>query len=54
MKTIKDKIAQLSFVALLLAVTSAMFYTPAASAHGEKSQAAFMRMRTIHWFDLNW
>ncbi|SMG63424.1 methane monooxygenase/ammonia monooxygenase, subunit B [methanotrophic bacterial endosymbiont of Bathymodiolus sp.] len=54
MKTIKDKIAQLSFVALLLAVTSAMFYTPTASAHGEKSQAAFMRMRTIHWFDLNW
>jgi methane/ammonia monooxygenase subunit B len=31
-----------------------MFYTPTASAHGEKSQAAFMRMRTIHWFDLNW
>jgi len=54
MKTIKDKIAKLSFVALLLAVTSAMFYTPAASAHGEKSQAAFMRMRTIHWFDLDW
>jgi len=54
MKTIKDKIAKLSFVALLAAVTSAMFYTPAASAHGEKSQAAFMRMRTIHWFDLNW
>ncbi|MBT3812956.1 MAG: methane monooxygenase/ammonia monooxygenase subunit B [Gammaproteobacteria bacterium] len=54
MKTIKDKIAQLSFVALLLAVTSAMFYTPTASAHGEKSQAAFMRMRTIHWYDLNW
>ena len=54
MKTIKDKIAKLSFVALLMAVTSAMFYTPAASAHGEKSQAAFMRMRTIHWFDLDW
>jgi methane/ammonia monooxygenase subunit B len=31
-----------------------MFYTPTASAHGEKSQAAFMRMRTIHWFDLKW
>jgi len=54
MKTIKDKIAKLSFVALLMAVTSAMFYTPTASAHGEKSQAAFMRMRTIHWFDLDW
>jgi len=51
---IKDKIAKLSFVALLITVTAAMFYTPTASAHGEKSQAAFMRMRTIHWFDLNW
>jgi methane/ammonia monooxygenase subunit B len=54
MKTIKDKVAKLSFVALLMVLTSAMFYTPTASAHGEKSQAAFMRMRTIHWFDLNW
>jgi methane/ammonia monooxygenase subunit B len=54
MKLIKDKVAKLSFVALLLAITAAMFYAPTASAHGEKSQAAFMRMRTIHWFDLNW
>lgn len=54
MKIIKDKVAKLSFVALLVSVTAAMFYTPTASAHGEKSQAAFMRMRTIHWFDLNW
>jgi methane/ammonia monooxygenase subunit B len=54
MKLIKDKVAKLSFVALLMSVTAAMVYTPTASAHGEKSQAAFMRMRTIHWFDLNW
>jgi methane/ammonia monooxygenase subunit B len=54
MKLIKDKVAKLSFVALLVTVTAAMFYAPTASAHGEKSQAAFMRMRTIHWFDLNW
>ncbi|MGR8980833.1 MAG: bacterial ammonia monooxygenase, subunit AmoB, partial [Gammaproteobacteria bacterium] len=54
MKLIKDKVVKLSFVALLLTVTAAMFYTPTASAHGEKSQAAFMRMRTIHWYDLNW
>jgi len=54
MKLIKDKVAKLSFVALLVTVTAAMFYTPTAAAHGEKSQAAFMRMRTIHWFDLNW
>ena len=54
MKILKDKVAKLSFVALLITVTAAMLYTPTASAHGEKSQAAFMRMRTIHWFDLNW
>ena len=54
MKLIKDKVAKLSFVALLITVTAAMFYAPTASAHGEKSQAAFMRMRTIHWFDMNW
>ena len=54
MKIFKDKVAKLSFVALLITMTAAMFYTPTASAHGEKSQAAFMRMRTIHWFDLNW
>ena len=53
MKLFKDKVAKLSFVALLVTITAAMFYTPTASAHGEKSQAAFMRMRTIHWFDLN-
>jgi methane/ammonia monooxygenase subunit B len=54
MKIIKDKVAKLSFVALLVTMTAAIFYTPTASAHGEKSQAAFMRMRTIHWFDLTW
>ena len=54
MKTIKDKVAKLSFVALLITISTAMFYTPTASAHGEKSQAAFMRMRTIHWYDLDW
>jgi len=54
MKLIKDKVAKLSFVALLITMTAAIFYTPTASAHGEKSQAAFMRMRTIHWFDMNW
>jgi len=51
---LRDKVAKLSFVALLAASSAAMLYTPTAAAHGEKSQAAFMRMRTIHWFDLNW
>ena len=54
MKTIKDRIAKWSFVGLLMTLAVATMYTPTASAHGEKSQAAFMRMRTIHWYDLNW
>ena len=32
MKIIKDKVAKLAFVALLIAVTSAMFYAPKASS----------------------
>jgi methane/ammonia monooxygenase subunit B len=54
MKLLKDRIAQWSMVGLLTAVAATSFYAPAASAHGEKSQAAFMRMRTIHWYDLKW
>lgn len=47
-------ITKWSLVGLLTAVAATSFYAPTASAHGEKSQAAFMRMRTIHWYDLNW
>ena len=54
MKQIKERIAQWSLVGLLTAVAATSFYAPSAAAHGEKSQAAFMRMRTIHWYDLNW
>jgi methane/ammonia monooxygenase subunit B len=50
MKLLKDKAAKLSFVALLAATSASMLYTPTAAAHGEKSQAAFMRMRTIDTF----
>ena len=41
-------------IGLLAGVAATSLYAPTASAHGEKSQAAFMRMRTIHWFDLTW
>jgi methane/ammonia monooxygenase subunit B len=55
MKLLKDRLAKWSVVGgLLAAVAATGFYAPAASAHGEKSQAAFMRMRTIHWYDLKW
>jgi methane/ammonia monooxygenase subunit B len=39
-------------VAAVVATTA--LYVPTASAHGEKAQAAFLRMRTIHWYDLEW
>ena len=54
MKLLKDRIAKWSMVGLLAAFAATSFYAPSASAHGEKSQAAFMRMRTIHWYDLHW
>lgn len=54
MKTIKDRVAKMSFLGLLLALVTTSFYAPSAMAHGEKSQAAFMRMRTIIWYDLDW
>lgn len=37
-----------------IAVAATVFYVPTAAAHGEKAQAAFLRMRTIHWYDLKW
>jgi methane/ammonia monooxygenase subunit B len=39
-------------LALALAVTMAAIGP--ADAHGEKSQAAFLRMRTLNWYDLKW
>ena len=48
------KLMKWSMIGLLSAVAATSFYAPTASAHGEKSQAAFMRMRTIHWYDLKW
>ena len=43
-----------TMVGLLAAVAATSAYAPNAAANGEKSQAAFMRMRTIHWYDLKW
>lgn len=49
-----QKLGRWSVLGALLALVAGGIYAPMAAAHGEKSQAAFMRMRTIHWFDLNW
>lgn len=51
--SVKERIAKWSVVGLLLALAAGL-YAPVASAHGEKSQAAFMRMRTVLWYDLAW
>ena len=38
----------------VLALAALAFGPLSAEAHGEKSQQAFLRMRTIHWYDLRW
>jgi methane/ammonia monooxygenase subunit B len=48
-----NKIKRWSVVGIVMAVAAGI-YSPMASAHGEKSQPAFMRMRTIQWYDLKW
>jgi methane/ammonia monooxygenase subunit B len=52
-KPITNIITRLA-VAGFLVVLAAAIFAPLAAAHGEKSQQAFLRMRTIHWFDLTW
>jgi methane/ammonia monooxygenase subunit B len=40
-----------------LAVAGALTTLPAATpaaAHGERSQQAFLRMRTLNWYDVKW
>ena len=54
MKIIKQRFAGLSIMGIVMALALTAIYAPAAMAHGEKSQAAFMRMRTIHWYDISW
>ncbi len=46
----------LRVAALGLAATVAATTLPAtpASAHGERSQQAFLRMRTLNWYDVKW
>lgn len=37
---------------LLVGLATTVLFAPAASAHGEKSQEAFLRMRTVGWTDV--
>ncbi len=46
--------AKPSSLTLLMLIALAGSFSLNAFAHGEKSQPAFMRMRTIQWLDLHW
>lgn len=52
--TMRTRIGRWAAAGLAAAVAATGLYAPSASAHGEKSQQAFLRMRTIHWYDLRW
>ena len=39
---------------LAVGLVATMAAAGPADAHGEKSQAAFLRMRTLNWYDLKW
>ena len=36
------------------AVVATLGAVAPAAAHGEKSQQAFLRMRTLNWYDVQW
>lgn len=44
----------MAMMAVAVALTTLVLSTPPAEAHGEKSQQAFLRMRTLHWYDVTW
>ena len=41
-------------ISLATGLVACMLAVAPAYAHGEKSQMAFLRMRTINWYDLHW
>jgi methane/ammonia monooxygenase subunit B len=41
-------------IALVVGFSSLALTAQPAEAHGEKSQQAFLRMRTLHWYDVTW
>ncbi len=53
MKTVMKKLGSLALGVAALGVATAASVAPAA-AHGEKSQQAFLRMRTLNWYDVAW
>jgi methane/ammonia monooxygenase subunit B len=48
------KFAKLAAIGAAAAVAATLGAIAPASAHGEKSQQAFLRMRTLNWYDVAW
>jgi methane/ammonia monooxygenase subunit B len=49
----KTKIV-MSLFAVVVAFVALASYVPTASAHGERSQEPFLRMRSLQWYDTKW
>jgi methane/ammonia monooxygenase subunit B len=48
------KFVKLAAIGAAAAVAATLGAVAPASAHGEKSQQAFLRMRTLNWYDVQW
>ena len=48
------RLAKAAAMGLAATVVATMGSIAPASAHGEKSQQAFLRMRTLNWYDVQW
>ena len=48
------KLVKLAAIGAAAAVAATLGAIAPASAHGEKSQQAFLRMRTLNWYDVAW
>ena len=48
------KLVKLATIGAAAAVAATLGAIAPASAHGEKSQQAFLRMRTLNWYDVAW
>jgi methane/ammonia monooxygenase subunit B len=48
------KLVKLAALGAAAAVAATLGAIAPASAHGEKSQQAFLRMRTLNWYDVQW
>ncbi len=48
------RVARLLAMGVAACVAATAFTVAPAAAHGEKSQQAFLRMRTLNWYDVQW